>query len=104
MRSAADLKKEIEMRLRNYLSRDKNGIRRELLKIFVRARSLTVAETHEKLKEKFSVTYQSIASMVGTIASRIGIFHIIKEKDNDQTRYELKEQYADMVARLVVPA
>ena len=102
MRSAADLKKEIEMRLRNYLSRDKNGIRRELLKVFVRAKSLTVAETHEKLKKMFSVTYQSVASMIGTIASRIGIFHIIKEKDNDQTRYELKDKYADMVARLVV--
>ncbi|MDD4299395.1 MAG: DUF2551 domain-containing protein [Methanomicrobium sp.] len=101
MRSAADLKNEIEKRLRNYLSRDKNGLRRTLLNIFVKAKSMTIAETHAKLKEKFDISYQSVASMVGTIASKIGILHIIKSKDNDQNLYRLKDQYADMVARIV---
>lgn len=101
MRSAADLKNEIEKRLRNYLSRDKNGIRRTLLNIFVKTRSMTIAETHAKLKEKFDVSYQSVASMVGIIASKIGILHVIKSKDNDQNCYKLKDQYADMVARVV---
>ena len=101
MRSAADLKNEIEKRLRNYLSRDKNGIRRTLLNIFVKAKSMTIAETHAKLKEKFDVSYQSVASMVGIIASKIGILHVIKSKDNDQSCYKLKDQYAEMVARIV---
>ncbi|WOF16061.1 DUF2551 domain-containing protein [Methanoplanus sp. FWC-SCC4] len=101
MRSAADLKNEIEKRLKNYLSRDKNGIRRTLLNIFVKAKSLTIAETHKRLADKFEVSYQSVASMVGIIASRIGIFHVIKSKDNDQTCYKLKDQYADLVERAV---
>ena len=44
-----------------------------MLSLFVRAKSLTVAQIHEKLAEKFSVSYHSIASMVGTIASKLGI-------------------------------
>ncbi|UUX92947.1 DUF2551 domain-containing protein [Methanoplanus endosymbiosus] len=101
MRSAADLKKEIEKRLKNYLSRDKDGIRRELLNIFVRVKSVTVEDTHNKLKERFAISYQSVASMIGIIASKMGILHIIKSRDNDQTRYVLKDQYADLVARVV---
>ena len=73
MLSPSDLRKEIENRLRKYLASDKSGIRKEMLSLFVRAKSLTVAQIHEKLAEKFSVSYYSITSMVGTIASKLGI-------------------------------
>ncbi len=101
MRSVADLKNEIEKRLKSYLSRDKNGIRRTLLKIFVQVKTITIAGLHEKLKENFDVSYKSVASMVGIIASKIGILHVIKEKDNDQIQYMLKEQYADLVNQAI---
>lgn len=101
MRSAADLKKEIERRLKAYLKRDKNGIRHELLTIFVNTKSLSIARTHELLAAKFSVSIQSVASMVGTIASKIGILRIKKDKDNATAIYELKDQYADLVRRMV---
>ena len=75
MRSPSELKLEIESRLEGYLSRDRDGIRHELLSLFVKIRSLTIPQIYEKLQEQFSISYHSIASMVGIIASRIGILH-----------------------------
>ncbi len=96
-----DLKKEIESRLRSYLSRDKSGIRKALLNIIVNVRSVTVPQIHEKLSKTFSVSYHSVASMIGTIASKFGILSTKKEKDGDIGTYELKPQYAELVARVV---
>lgn len=104
MRTPADLKKEIESRLKNYLSRDKTGIRHELLKLFLKIKSLRVADIYDNLKGRYAISYHSVASMVGIIASRIGILHVRKDKDNVNTRYELKDQYKDIVAKLVDPA
>ena len=101
MRSPADLKKEIESRLKKYLSRDKTGIRHELLKLFLEIKSLRVVDIYENLKERYTTSYHSIASMVGIIASKIGILHVKKDKDNVNTQYELKEQYKDIVTKLV---
>jgi hypothetical protein len=101
MRSPADLKTEIESRLKKYLSRDNSGIRHELLNTFVRMKSLTIAETFEHLRTKFTISYHSVASMVGIIASKIGILRVKKDKDNDTTTYELKDQYTDLVVRLI---
>ncbi|NVO66421.1 DUF2551 domain-containing protein [Methanofollis tationis] len=44
MRSPADFKKEIEARLKKYLSRDSTGIRHEVLAFFVRIKSATIPE------------------------------------------------------------
>ncbi|HDR73281.1 MAG TPA: DUF2551 domain-containing protein [Methanoculleus sp.] len=103
MRTPADLKKEIESRLKKYLSRDKTGIRHELLKLFLKVKSLRVADIYENLKDRFTTSHHSIASMVGIIASKIGILHVRKNKDNVTTHYELKEQYEDIVTKLVGP-
>ena len=101
MRSPGDLKKEIEDRLRSYLSRDKTGIRHEVLGLFLKVKSLTVSQIYEILKTKFTISYHSVASMVGTIASKIGILHVKRNKDNANTTYELKEKYTDVVAHLL---
>ena len=53
MRSPGELKKEIESRLKGYLSRDRDGIRHELLNLFVKVKSLTIPQIHEKLQEQF---------------------------------------------------
>jgi (p)ppGpp synthase/HD superfamily hydrolase len=103
MKTPGDFKKEIESRLKQYLSRDKTGIRHELVKLFLKTRSLTVAEIYERLRKRFSITYHSVASMVGIIASRIGILHVKRNTDNSIANYELKEQYSDIVMRLVGP-
>lgn len=101
MRSASDLKHEIERRLKGYLKRDKSGIRHELLNIFIQSRSVTIPEAFEQLKTKFSITMQSVASMIGTVASRIGILSVQKKNDNSTSVYTLRDKYTDMVSTLI---
>ena len=101
MRSASDLKHEIERRLKGYLKRDTSGIRHELLNIFVKTRSVTIPEAFEQLKTKYSITLQSVASMIGTVASRIGILSVQKKNDNATNVYILKDKYTDMVRTLI---
>ena len=101
MKSPSELKKEIETRLKGYLSRDRDGIRHELLSLFVKIKSLTIPQIYGKLQEQFSISYHSVASMVGIIASRIGILHVRRNADGTNTIYELKAQYVDVVANVL---
>ncbi|NLB01398.1 MAG: DUF2551 domain-containing protein [Methanomicrobiales archaeon] len=101
MRSPGELKREIESRLKEYLSRDRDGIRHELLNLFVRVKSLTIPQIHEKLQEQFTISYHSIASMVGTIASRIGILRVRRNAEGTNSIYELKDQYVDVVTNIL---
>jgi hypothetical protein len=100
MRSPQEIKKVIETRLKSYLSRDKTGIRRELLRLFVRIKSMTVAELVAELQKQYTVTFHKIASMVGIIASRIGILRVTRNSDG-VSAYELREKYIDIVVRIV---
>ena len=100
MRSQSEIEKMIEGRLRSYLSRDKTGIRREVLRLLLRIRQTTIAEILAGLKEQFPVSFHTIASMVGIIASRIGILKVSRNAGG-VTTYELKEKYSSMVVRLV---
>jgi hypothetical protein len=47
------------------------------------------------------VTYHAIASLVGIIASRIGILRASRNTDGVNS-YELKEKYVDIVIGIVV--
>ncbi|PKL58469.1 MAG: hypothetical protein CVV34_02150 [Methanomicrobiales archaeon HGW-Methanomicrobiales-5] len=100
MRSPSEIKRVIEGRLRSYLSRDRTGIRREVLRLFVKTKSITIAEIVAELQKQFVVTFHAIASMVGIIASRIGILHAVRNADG-VNNYELKEKYFDIVTRIV---
>jgi len=100
MRSQFEIERMIEGRLRSYLSRDKTGIRREVLRILLRIRQTTIAEILADLKGRFAVSFHKIASMVGIIASRIGILKVSRNTGGITT-YELREKYEAMVVRLV---
>ena len=100
MRSPTEIKRVIENRLRSYLSRDKTGIRREVLILFVKTKSITIAEIVAELQKQFTVTFHAVASMVGIIASRIGIIRANRNTDG-VNRYELKEKYVDIVVGIV---
>jgi hypothetical protein len=101
MRARADLAAIIERRLKKYLSRDKTGIRREMLRLFTRSRSLSIGQVFEEITRRFTISYHSVAAMVGIIASRIGILHIIRDRDGSASVYQLKDRYHDMVVRVV---
>jgi hypothetical protein len=102
MGSKEGIRREIRRRLRAYLLRDRTGIRRELLGLFLRLRSLTIPRIYEFVTQRFSVSYHALASMVGIIASRIGILHVRKQADSPNAIYELKEEYVDVVTQLLV--
>ncbi len=101
MRPTAEIKKVIETRLKNYISRDRTGIRREMLRLFLRVKSLSIAQIFELLGQKFSISYHSVAAMVGIIASRIGILHVTRNKEGTYSIYKLKNRYSDIVTRIV---
>ena len=100
MRSPSEIKRVIEERLKSYLSRDKTGIRREVLRLFLKIKSITIADLVAELQKQFSVTYHAIASMVGIISSRIGILRATRTPEG-MNAYELKEKYADVVVRIL---
>ena len=100
MRSPSEIKRLVEGRLRSYLSRDRTGIRHEVLRLFVKLKSVTIAELVAELQSQFAVTFHAIASMVGIIASRIGILRAQRNSDGIHN-YELKEKYLDIVVRIV---
>ena len=100
MRSPTEIKRVIETRLRSYLSRDRTGIRREVLRLFVKIQSITNAELVAELQKQFAVTFHAIASMVGIIASRIGILRASRNTDGVNS-YELKKKYLDIVVGIV---
>jgi len=100
MRSQFEIERVIEGRLKSYLSRDKTGIRREVLRILLKIRQTTIADILAGLREQFKVSFHTIASMVGIISSRIGILKVSRNPGG-VTTYELREKYACMVVRLV---
>jgi hypothetical protein len=100
MRSPSEIKRVVEGRLRSYLSRDRTGIRREVLRLFVKIKSMTIADLVAELQTQFAISFHAIASMVGIIASRIGILRATKNS-HGVNNYELKEKYYDIVVRIV---
>ena len=104
MRSPGEIKRIIEDRVSRYLEKDTTGIRRNILRLFLKIRALTVAEIYEAISRRFTITYHALASMVGIIASKLGILRVKKSLDGLVTTYELKEQYLDLVNRIVKTA
>ena len=101
MGQPGDLQRFIEERLRGYLSRDRTGIRRALLSLFVTSRSMTIPRVYRELQEGYPASYHSVASMVGMLASRIGILRVRRSPSGQASVYELREQYLDLVTRVM---
>ena len=94
-----ETKKEIEMRLRRYLERDKKGVRRELLKLLLDNKKYTTDEIYKKLKNKhFDLKARGVSEMVGLMSARLGI---LKMELGEKNRYYLKEEYADLVRSIL---
>ncbi len=65
---------EVEARLRKYLERDKNGLRKELLRVLLERKKFTTSEIHEILAKKgYSISPRGVSAMVGLISARLGI-------------------------------
>jgi len=102
MGSREGIRREIRRRLKGYLLRDRTGIRKEILGLFLQLRSLTIPRIHGVLIRRFSVSFHALASMVGILASRIGILRVRKGKESPHAVYELREEYVDVLGQLLV--
>ncbi len=93
-------REEIEERLKKYLERDRNGIRRELLKILLEGEKYTTDEIYSKLKERLNtaVNKRGVSAMVGLMCARLGI---LKTELGEKNKYYINQQYADLVRELL---
>lgn len=85
---------EIEIRLRRYLERDKEGIRKKLLRVFLDGRKYTTKQIHGILSEDVEINIRGISAMVGLMSSRLGI---LKTELGEKNKYFLKPEYSELL-------
>ncbi|MCX9025044.1 MAG: DUF2551 domain-containing protein [Candidatus Methanoperedens sp.] len=89
-------------RLSKFLMKDKKGIRKSLLNLFLQAKSCTTVEIYDFLvKQGFNVNYRAVSSTVGQMHSRLGILRFYLT--NEHNIYALKEDYQDIVKMVLTP-
>ena len=89
-------------RLSKFLMRDKKGIRKSLLHLFLQAKSCNTVEIYDFLvKQGFNVNYRAVSSTVGQMHSRLGILRFYLT--NEHNIYSLKEDYLEVVKMVLTP-
>ncbi len=97
----ASIRAKIKSRLEKFLEVDTSGYRRAILCIFIRVKKATIDELHEMLSNKYSVSRNTVASMVGYIHSKLGILRAHKESYKTPMVYLLREEYVDLLMKIV---
>ncbi|MCL7412808.1 MAG: DUF2551 domain-containing protein [ANME-2 cluster archaeon] len=95
------LKEMIKKRLEKYIELDTNGIRNFILNIFLHVKEATVDVVYKILSQKYDVSHNMVASMIGYIHSKLGILNAHKESYKTTIVYSLKDDYIDMVKTLL---
>ncbi len=99
---AGNMDERVKIRLIKFLLKDKLGIRKYLLKLFLQAKSCTTGEVYDYLlKQGFNVNSRSVSAMVGQMHSRLGILRV--DSINKRNVYTLKENYLDIVKMVLTP-
>jgi hypothetical protein len=90
-------------RLLKFLMRDKKGIRKSLLNLFLQAKSCNTVEIYDFLvKQGFNVNYRAVSSMVGQMHSRLGILRFYLTDEHNV--YAIKEHYLEIVKTVMTPS
>ncbi len=88
----------IKKRMEKYLELDKDGVRHAIMRIILRVRTITSEKLHKLLqKNNYNISLKSVAAMLGTIASKLGILRIHKDTYKSTIVYTLKEEYAGLI-------
>ncbi len=86
---------KVRERLINYLKRDRNGIRREVLSIMSDGKKYTTVEVYEILKSKgYNVNLRGVSAMLGLMNTRLGI---VKTEMGEKNRYYVKPEFIELV-------
>jgi predicted transcriptional regulator len=91
------LRQKIKQRLEKYLELDVNGIRNQILKVFMSLKKATVEMIHSIISKEYDVSQNVVASMIGYIHSKLGILRAHKESYKTPIEYSLNENYLDLV-------
>ena len=92
--------KNVANRLKNYLERDGQGVRRAVLELFLEKHIFTTEEVYQHLRDGgYDVSYRGVSAMVGLMNTRLGIFRIDVTKNHNV--YSLKDSYKDVVRSLL---
>ena len=90
---------EIEARLKKYLNRDRNGVRRALIRLLLNGEKYTTDEIFGILNSmNFDLNIRGVSAMVGLISARLGI---LKVEMGEKNRYYMKEEYRGLVKRVL---
>jgi hypothetical protein len=95
------IRAKINSRLEKFLEVDYSGYRRAILCFFIQVKKTTRDELHEMLCGKYSVSRNTVASMVGYIHSKLGILRAHKESYKTPMVYFLREEYMDLLTKIV---
>jgi hypothetical protein len=83
-------------RIKDYLSRDKDGRRRAVLRMFLEGGPYETKDIDDKLREgKFDVKNKGTPAMVGLMGSKTGILSV--DVTGDHNMYSIKEKYKKLV-------
>ena len=95
-----NVEESVKKRLLKFLVRDKIGIRKCLLSLFLQTRNYTTCEVYDYLKKQgFEVNYRGVSSMVGQMHTRLGILHIYLKRKH--RRYSLKEDHRNIIQMIL---
>ena len=98
---AGNIDKKVKNRLIRFLLKDKLGIRKSLLWIFLQMKSCTTVEIYDLLiKQGFKVNYRAVSSMVGQMHSRLGILRVYLNYGHNV--YTIKEDYLGIVKMVLM--
>lgn len=87
---------ELLQRLMRYVGNDPKGIRRAVLKSFADGEELTTGCILTQLEERgICVSSQSVNSMVGLLASRMGLLRV--SANGKRRSYVLKPEYMELL-------
>ncbi len=90
----------VRTRLSKFLGKDKIGIRKCLLNLFLQTKNYTTCEIYDHLKKQgFEVNYRGVSAMVGQMHTRLGILRIYLKREH--RCYSLKEDHRDIVKMIL---
>jgi hypothetical protein len=87
---SGNIDERVKNRLIKFLMKDKIGVRKSLLILFLQAKTCTTDDAHDCLiKQGFNVNRKGVSALVGQMHSRLGILHVCLAEERHV--YSLKE-------------
>ncbi|MDO9517541.1 MAG: DUF2551 domain-containing protein [Methanosarcinaceae archaeon] len=93
----SSIRSKIKQRLEKFIELDANGVRSQILSVFLKLKEATVDTIYETLAKKRDISRSAVASMIGYIHSKLGILRAHKESYKTPIVYSIREDYVDMI-------